>query len=445
MLLPTEQVKQAILHPDLHVRGLAVEYFAKSFSDDTSVMPIVIEAVERFGRAGCTYLLRDAEKLRQTKDTLRWCLEELARDTDLNEEEQSEFDFALSRILAGTGAAELLTNEADFSELPRFLEDLRLVLINRIQLNSESIGTLWERLSDFCEQERDAQYLSDMDLPYAYRVIDALARGGADVEERDLELLSDNTVDNSNGSRGLLHGFVLRLAGEMRLRAAVPFLIKTLKLDDECFKEGCECALIRIGCDDVVDRLTANYRESNWHLRLSSAAVLEHIHTELAARKCLEFFATEPDPILKPWLAVGAVSHFSSESIEPVRQFILESELDAEILELRDTLVAASMVMDADFPERDAWRTDESERRELRKLFAQQNIAKLEAAPTNPRFSESDFDGPDADILAESAHAPTTFVREDFKVGRNEPCPCGSGKKYKKCCMKGPGFDPRLN
>ncbi|MDY3365198.1 MAG: SEC-C metal-binding domain-containing protein [Prevotella sp.] len=20
------------------------------------------------------------------------------------------------------------------------------------------------------------------------------------------------------------------------------------------------------------------------------------------------------------------------------------------------------------------------------------------------------------------------------KIGRNEPCPCGSGKKYKKCC-----------
>ena len=22
------------------------------------------------------------------------------------------------------------------------------------------------------------------------------------------------------------------------------------------------------------------------------------------------------------------------------------------------------------------------------------------------------------------------------KIGRNEPCPCGSGKKYKKCCIK---------
>ena len=26
--------------------------------------------------------------------------------------------------------------------------------------------------------------------------------------------------------------------------------------------------------------------------------------------------------------------------------------------------------------------------------------------------------------------------REGEKVGRNEPCPCGSGKKYKKCCGK---------
>jgi preprotein translocase subunit SecA len=28
---------------------------------------------------------------------------------------------------------------------------------------------------------------------------------------------------------------------------------------------------------------------------------------------------------------------------------------------------------------------------------------------------------------------PITLRREAPKVGRNEPCPCGSGKKYKKC------------
>lgn len=32
--------------------------------------------------------------------------------------------------------------------------------------------------------------------------------------------------------------------------------------------------------------------------------------------------------------------------------------------------------------------------------------------------------------------APKPIKRETPKVGRNEPCPCGSGKKFKKCCGK---------
>jgi hypothetical protein len=30
-----------------------------------------------------------------------------------------------------------------------------------------------------------------------------------------------------------------------------------------------------------------------------------------------------------------------------------------------------------------------------------------------------------------------TFRREEPRVGRNDPCPCGSGRKYKKCCGRG--------
>lgn len=33
--------------------------------------------------------------------------------------------------------------------------------------------------------------------------------------------------------------------------------------------------------------------------------------------------------------------------------------------------------------------------------------------------------------------ATSTFRRETEKVGRNDPCPCGSGKKFKKCCGSG--------
>ncbi|AAS94726.1 YchJ family protein [Nitratidesulfovibrio vulgaris] len=33
-------------------------------------------------------------------------------------------------------------------------------------------------------------------------------------------------------------------------------------------------------------------------------------------------------------------------------------------------------------------------------------------------------------------HGSEPYRREQPKVGRNEPCPCGSGRKYKKCCGK---------
>jgi preprotein translocase subunit SecA len=36
----------------------------------------------------------------------------------------------------------------------------------------------------------------------------------------------------------------------------------------------------------------------------------------------------------------------------------------------------------------------------------------------------------------QEAEKPQTFVRDGEKVGRNSPCPCGSGKKYKQCCGK---------
>ena len=35
----------------------------------------------------------------------------------------------------------------------------------------------------------------------------------------------------------------------------------------------------------------------------------------------------------------------------------------------------------------------------------------------------------------ESPKKPVIAKKEDT-IGRNDPCPCGSGKKYKKCCGK---------
>lgn len=37
----------------------------------------------------------------------------------------------------------------------------------------------------------------------------------------------------------------------------------------------------------------------------------------------------------------------------------------------------------------------------------------------------------------------TRPVVRDYKIGRNDPCPCGSGLKYKKCCLDSGKYESR--
>ena len=52
-------------------------------------------------------------------------------------------------------------------------------------------------------------------------------------------------------------------------------------------------------------------------------------------------------------------------------------------------------------------------------------------APKNVQYHHSDYE----EALASASEPPAQqpFVRQGGKVGRNDPCPCGSGKKYKHC------------
>ena len=58
----------------------------------------------------------------------------------------------------------------------------------------------------------------------------------------------------------------------------------------------------------------------------------------------------------------------------------------------------------------------------------------VEEAPavSNVQYQHAGYD----EALAQPAEAAARaqpFVRAGEKVGRNDPCPCGSGKKYKHC------------
>ena len=54
-------------------------------------------------------------------------------------------------------------------------------------------------------------------------------------------------------------------------------------------------------------------------------------------------------------------------------------------------------------------------------------------APQASEYSNWDLDFSD-DSPDTSTEPVGTIVNSQLRVGRNEPCPCGSGKKYKKCC-----------
>jgi uncharacterized protein YchJ len=69
--------------------------------------------------------------------------------------------------------------------------------------------------------------------------------------------------------------------------------------------------------------------------------------------------------------------------------------------------------------------------------------AEIQAARAELQARRSRFESEKPEILHNSAQSPAltkpqTFHRETPKVGRNEPCPCGSGRKYKICCLNRP-------
>lgn len=65
----------------------------------------------------------------------------------------------------------------------------------------------------------------------------------------------------------------------------------------------------------------------------------------------------------------------------------------------------------------------------LRILFHVEDPSKVKRKEQNKNIKEG-FEGDNA------GEKKKPFVRKTKKIGRNDPCPCGSGKKYKNCCGK---------
>ena len=478
--MPTNEsrVQQALLHPEAEIRRIALAYYAKSYSQDNTILPQVLQAVAHHGRGQMGYLLlREAVALPQTTATVGWLTGELSQPWDQSDPASDNYCLGLSQLLSAA-PTELL--RAEMAELVSFVEELREPFRQRLAMASWDWETAWQTLRTLLETSDVGTGLSLPQLHRAWQLTEVLAhhRHQAPWIVTQLE---QHCAAESLAWREPIEQFLVDIAGRLRLSEAVPALIEGLDEDNLELYEECMTALTRIGGDTTVSLLAERWPQASPSLRLSVAELLENIHTPQALAVAQQLFQESEEPELLYVLGHALLGQCAEEALGPVREYVGQA-VDAESVEeedLRYHLVATATILGTPFPEYDDWYREAVEeqwgwpaeppqrlRNALRVAYGWEPIDpdwepswddEVLDEPLSPeeqeqlaafvrRLEECDpttltallqptrepFSTP---AVSDDPLLPGTFRREVSEVGRNDPCPCGSGKKYKRCCL----------
>ncbi|MFQ5770864.1 MAG: SEC-C metal-binding domain-containing protein, partial [bacterium] len=95
-------------------------------------------------------------------------------------------------------------------------------------------------------------------------------------------------------------------------------------------------------------------------------------------------------------------------------------------------------IMEERFPEFEVWKAQVEREHEERKQIQKRRSQMEPWDALQEALQDIKSDG--LERSQRRQNDSNQFSRADFettrKIGRNNPCPCGSGKKYKKCCLK---------
>lgn len=410
MRLSADQVKQAILHDDRDVREAAVYYFARSFSTDPGIMPLAIQVIERYGWDDGFEFYSFVEDLVQTDETVLWLIAQIKKFGEPDEE--YGYVHALRSALVNADANLLQQHDETILSINELDEKSKHKICQRVRLACQSPDDLWSQLEEFCRRSDKLSTVPE-DLDLADDLVEALGRHPEFSASKVLAALKGTPAEN------WLELCAVRLAGELRLQDTIPAIVALLNDADDWISEDGHRALVKIGGDRVVEELARAYPIASDDLRSVAANVLESIHSDLSVETCLKFFEVEQVHHTRCSLIQSAVMNFATEGIEPARQFILTTPLDPEVIEVRIDLLTACKVLGERFPEFDEWTEAAKQDTEFRK-----NWYKKMTGVDEFDLDDEELDEPPPDTIARHTH-----------VGRNDPCPCGSGKKFKKCCL----------
>lgn len=411
--LTDDAIKQGLLHPDGDVRLEALRYYADAHSRDTTVMPLAIEALKRYGRSEAFRYIHPLTKLAQSEPTIAWAIEELKTRPRWSERDRDYLN-KLAQLVSRAEPTLVRPFHDVLASLPAFDQVYRARVDRRIRLLDQDVEGLWNSLEAVCEDGKNEIYIRDIRWDEGVDLVEELGRRGSQAVERMMKLIAVKIEDYENNPQKWMEPLAIRLAGELRHEPAVLLIVDKLREDGDLLNEECQHAFIKIGTDRVIQAIREVYSKEEWGFRLFASGIFEHVHSDLAVQAGLELLEREEDLELRSWLAHALVGQFSTEGNEAARQVLID---DPDLRELRDSLLAACTLTGQDFPELERWRQECEEDR--RRIPAR--AGKLRAAFSSP---------PPPPILPLPAAR-----RASERIGRNDPCSCGSGKKFKKCCM----------
>jgi uncharacterized protein YecA (UPF0149 family) len=129
---------------------------------------------------------------------------------------------------------------------------------------------------------------------------------------------------------------------------------------------------------------------------------------------------------------------------------IKEQQLTPDLRQLRSSLITVCKIMGIRFPEFDVWqeqaKTEAQEEwakmQEIQKLAFEAGgdmgllVRKLKAQIAEQEAEKKRLEAEVAEKERLLARRPTPRPTRPDRIGRNDPCPCGSGKKFKACCLR---------
>ncbi len=426
-MLSAIEVQPLLIHEDRGVRDMAVDYFRDGWSQDPTLVPMILEACRRYGAAENVHGLIACDQFVLTDASLDSVLQMLAETRD------AEIAWPLHRIISHVPINVLLRREAAVLDVPSIPDEVLKRLDRRKDLSGWPGAKLWQELQDFAERSKDQQYVGKIDHAYAGDLIEALGPS----DEPDVAAICD-LLRSFGEDGGWLETFLVDLVGERRLREAIPLLVDRLRIDTNYLRERVMYALGKIGDPEAIRLIRETFANEPWHVKNYASGALGKIKQPAAEEAILELLEIEEDFGIRTMLCLELCEMFSGRGVEVVRRQIL-SGYDGMIVCLEDYLLPVAHVLGIEMPEADAWRAerDERERQQADRQAELDEMGKrflaLKARGIDP-FAKSADKAKSPSRTRPLPEAVEPLRRDRRKVGRNDPCPCGSGKKFKKCC-----------